>query len=135
MYGSSAARRASAETGATGQATTSPNTTQPYDGKDHGITRQILNPDGNKYEEQKFGTTTSGESGAVGSTTATQDGKDHGIMRQILNPDGEKYDEKRHGTTTNADPLATHSPREQEPTLESRMGEPKEDRSVQRKVL
>lgn len=93
MYGSPAARKANAESGAVDQTTTSPSTTAPYDGKDHGISRQILNPDGNKYEEQKF------------------------------------------GTTTGTEPHMDHAPKELDSALESRMGEPKEDRSVQRKVL
>jgi hypothetical protein len=47
VYGSPTARKANAESG--------------HDGNDHGISRQILNPDGAKYDEQRFGTSTRSE--------------------------------------------------------------------------
>jgi hypothetical protein len=55
VYGSPATRIANAESGSTGQATTTPTTSSIPEGKDHGIARQILNPGGDKYDEQRFG--------------------------------------------------------------------------------
>ena len=60
--------------------------------------------------------------------------KDHGVSRQILNPDGSKYDEQRYGKpATESQPR--HDTQEEKAALASRMGEPKEDPSVKRKVL
>lgn len=56
MYGSAATRKANAESGsAAGHATTSPTTATTSDGRDHAISRQILNPGGDKYDEVRFG--------------------------------------------------------------------------------
>lgn len=69
-------------------------------------------------------------------TTATaSDNKDHGISRQILNPGGDKYDQVRFGAPVSAGTQASQLPAAHEDALESRMGEPKEDRSVKRQVL
>ena len=61
MYGSPASRKAHAESGAVGQAPTSPATATTSDAKDHGISRQILNPGGDKYDELQYGAPTSAE--------------------------------------------------------------------------
>jgi hypothetical protein len=58
VYGSAATRKANAESGsAAGHTSTSPTTATgtTSDGKDHGISRQILNPGGDKYDEVRFG--------------------------------------------------------------------------------
>jgi len=69
------------------------------------------------------------------TTATTSDSKDHGISRQILNPGGDKYDEVRFGAPASADAQPTQPLAAREDALESRMGEPKEDRSVKRQVL
>jgi len=60
--------------------------------KDQGVIKQILNPGGNKYDEQKYGETASTQPplGATTSGGATalhskpESEKDGGISRQIL---------------------------------------------------
>lgn len=69
------------------------------------------------------------------ATATTSDSKDHGISRQILNPGGDKHDEVRFGAPASADTQASQLPTAREDALESRMGEPKEDRSVKRQIL
>jgi hypothetical protein len=61
VYGSPTARKANAESGYVAPAAANPTTASTSDGNDHGISRQILNPDGAKYDEQRFGTSTRSE--------------------------------------------------------------------------
>ncbi|KAK4574950.1 hypothetical protein LTR86_000800 [Recurvomyces mirabilis] len=87
--------------------------------KESGILRQILNPGGEKYDEQAYGTTAHAvddpNAPKLGSGSALQthpvhetDSKD--VSRQILNPGGEKYDPVRYGSTAQADrPLGVPS--------------------------
>ena len=79
------------------------------------IMRQILNPGGDKYEEELHGTTatvspnvptpsqfnTEGDPNVRLETNPKAEQKGQGgIVRQILNPGGQKFDETRHGSTT-----------------------------------
>jgi hypothetical protein len=76
-----------------------------------------------------------GQPSANPNTATTSDAKDHGISRQILNPGGDKYDELKFGAPTSAQPQVTQLPEDREATLDSRMGDVKEDRSIKRQVL
>jgi hypothetical protein len=63
---------------------------------------QITNPDGNKYDEQRFDDTSRTVApGAVDPNTRLEtepeQKKEHGILRQILNPGGNKRDEVAYG--------------------------------------
>jgi len=100
VYGSPASRIANAESGnVSGHPSVTPNTATTSGGNDGGITRQILNPDGDKYDEVKFDAPgrAVGQSSTNPTTTTTSDEKDPSIARQILNPGGDKYDEMRYG--------------------------------------
>jgi len=79
MYGSAATRKANAESGsAAGHTSTSPTTATTSDGKDHAISRQILNPGGDKYDEVRFGA-------PAGADTRTGDLKqDPSVKRQVF---------------------------------------------------
>lgn len=48
---------------------------------------------------------------------------------------GDKYDEQRFGATTSTQSQLGHTAADRDATLESRMGDAKEDRSVKREVL
>lgn len=75
------------------------------------ILRQILNPDGNKYDETIHGTPKTNspnvpppeerkvDPNAKLVTDPDSEEKDRGIVRQIMDPRGQKYDETRHGST------------------------------------
>lgn len=81
--------------------------------------RQILNPGGHKYDEQRLGDPATvdaikpqGESNP-GPNALAQDAMlrtdtaehnvekkhEHGVLRQIVNPGGDKYDQEGYGTT------------------------------------
>ena len=94
MYGSPASRKAHAESGsAAGHAPSSPTTAASSEGKDHGISRQILNPGGDKYYEMRFGAPVSGEpqaSSGLGSREDALESRmgdakgDNSVKRQVL---------------------------------------------------
>jgi hypothetical protein len=66
VYGSPATRIANAESGnVTGHPSATPNTAPTSGRDDGGITRQILNPDGGKYDELKFDAPASADSQAT----------------------------------------------------------------------
>ncbi|KAM0713834.1 hypothetical protein Q7P37_010796 [Cladosporium fusiforme] len=82
-------------------------TGSPTQDKDHGISRQITNPDGDKYDEQRHGKpTTSTEpqaskvpedrEAALASNTGREDAS---VKRQVLDPTGNKRDETGYGAT------------------------------------
>lgn len=80
--------------------------TQPEKEKGHGVLRQILNPGGDKYDEERHGITAVPADevrrpGELETDPAKdhQDKKSHGIARQIFNPNGEKYTEESFGNT------------------------------------
>ena len=80
--------------------------TQPEKEKGHGVLRQILNPGGDKYDEERHGITAVPAEevrrpGELETDPAKdhQDKKAHGIARQIFNPNGEKYSEESFGNT------------------------------------
>ncbi|KAF7197999.1 hypothetical protein HII31_00713 [Pseudocercospora fuligena] len=98
LYGDSEARRASAGK----QPEQQPETLHPTeesDKKDKGILRQILNPGGDKYDDQRYGTTATTEGPDPNKLQTDSDQKDNSIMRQLKNPAGDKYDEQAYGTT------------------------------------
>lgn len=101
MYGSAATRKANAESGsAAGHTSTSPTTATTSDGKDHAISRQILNPGGDKYDEVRFGA-------PAGADTRTGDLKqDPSVKRQVLDPSSSSKDESGYGATE----FAGHDP-------------------------
>ena len=95
MYGSPATRKANAESGsAPGHASVSPTTSRTSEGKDHGISRQILNPGGDKYDEVRFGAPASTDSQATHRPTAQEEDvldsrmgdvkEDPSVKRQVL---------------------------------------------------
>ncbi|KJX95792.1 hypothetical protein TI39_contig1050g00011, partial [Zymoseptoria brevis] len=76
-----------------------------------GVVSQITNPDGNKYDEQRFDAsrTTGNTSSTVpvtggnvdpnaGMYTEPDAKKEHGVLRQILNPGGDKRDDVAYGS-------------------------------------
>jgi hypothetical protein len=90
VYGSAATRKANAESGSTaGHTSTSPTTATTSDGKDHAISRQILNPGGDKYDEVRFDapagadTQTSSIPGSREARTGDL-GEDPSVKRQVL---------------------------------------------------
>lgn len=94
MYGSPASRKAHAESGsAAGHAPASPTTATTSEGKDHGISRQILNPGGDKYDEVRYGAPASGESQGSSDLGRREDALesrmgdvkgDNSVKRQVL---------------------------------------------------
>ena len=94
MYGSPASRKAHAESGsAAGHAPSSPTTATTSEGKDHGISRQILNPGGDKYDEVRYGAPASKEpqtTSIPGSREDTLESRmgdvkgDNSVKRQVL---------------------------------------------------
>lgn len=92
MYGSFAARKAA---GAADQSTpgTSTGETAPSKSVDSGVSRQILNPGGDKYDEQRFGEPASAQS-QLGHTAADRDAalesrmgdakEDRSVKREVL---------------------------------------------------
>ena len=94
MYGSPASRKAHAESGsAVGNAPVSPTTATASDGKDHGISRQILNPGGDKYDEVRFGAPAGTETQSSQPSSAREDALesrtgdlkgDNSVKRQVL---------------------------------------------------
>nr|POE85191.1 hypothetical protein CFP56_67349 [Quercus suber] len=107
--------------------------------KEHGVLRQLLNPAGDKYDDQAFGPptgSTSSQGAGLGSSAAGDGGRkpsvvdldnvdqlrtdpeakksEHGVLRQILNPHGLKYDDQAYGTTAKevgSDGIPEHSGR------------------------
>lgn len=96
MYGTPAARKEASQNSPGAGSAASPTTSQgshpTSEGKEHGITRQILNPDGAKYDEQRYGTsTTAGSQPPVTrqeeAALAARMGEpkdDNGVKRQVL---------------------------------------------------
>jgi hypothetical protein len=94
VYGSPASRKAHAESDSTvGHATSSPTTATTSEGKDHGISRQILNPGGDKYDEVRYGAPVSGEPQATSTLGGREDileskmgdaKGDNSVKRQVL---------------------------------------------------
>ena len=94
MYGSPASRKAHAEYGsAAGHAPASPTTATTSEGKDHGISRQIFNPGGDKYDEVRFGAPASGEPQTSSTLGVREDALesrmgdakgDNSVKRQVL---------------------------------------------------
>ncbi|KAK5128855.1 hypothetical protein LTR85_000188 [Meristemomyces frigidus] len=97
---------------------------QSETGKSQGIKSQILNPGGDKYDENRYGTTAHSDKPLNEPTTGTEShaatdtsqiesepaaNNKGGIMRQILNPGGDKYDEQRYGETGKVVPGTTLS--------------------------
>ncbi|KXT07204.1 hypothetical protein AC578_2320 [Pseudocercospora eumusae] len=98
LYGDPEARRASAGK----QPEQQPETLHPTeqaDKKDKGILRQIMNPGGDKYDDQRYGTTATTDEPDPNKLQTDSDQKDYSIMRQLKNPAGHKYDEQAYGIT------------------------------------
>ena len=85
-----------------------------------GVLKQVLNPGGDKYDEERHGITSmpaqqarvTGETGELRTDQDKEyvDERKTGIMRQILNPGGDKYDEVGYGTTSRTVPEAGAQP-------------------------
>ncbi|KAH9822064.1 hypothetical protein Tdes44962_MAKER10289, partial [Teratosphaeria destructans] len=79
--------------------------------RNHGILRQILNPNGEKYDETAYGTTAHAQRDVPATVLQTDPRKEKeaqgGITRQILNPNGDKYDDLAYGTTASTNQTTT----------------------------
>lgn len=148
-------------TGASGPSGDQLRTDEGVDKNDHGIARQILyvnrvgqipdtmrltvhsNPSGDKYDEQRYGTTARSDEPFNAKTTGT--GLDDplqrtgasstapqleplpasedkgGMLGQVLNPGGDKYDEQRYGGTANPIPGTTLSRMKEQGAMDSSM--------------
>lgn len=102
--------------------------TQPEKEKGHGVLRQLLNPGGDKYDEERHGITAvpAEELKKPGELETDpskhhQDKKAHGIARQIFNPNGEKYSEESFGDT--AYPVPESSDQQATPALPGPSGQ------------
>lgn len=91
MYGDPETRRQESLSNTSGQ---EPPKLYPVDGasgqkESGGVLGQITNPGGNKYDEQRYGTTATSNPDPNKLHTDPSAKKDHSVMNQILNPGGE----------------------------------------------
>jgi len=113
---------------------------------EHSVLRQIVNPGGDKYDQEGYGSTVQphGEHGgapfkapvvADDVILRTDDGvkkHEHSVLRQILNPGGAKYDQEGFGTTAHA---VSDLPASEQNKLETTPAAQKTEHGVLRQIL
>lgn len=85
-----------------------------------GVLRQITNPDGNKYDETRYGATATSDPDPNKLHTDPHSTKDHTVLNQVLNPGGEclefgddeTFAHASQGTSTTSKSLARRRPQQ-----------------------